>query len=124
MVDSSDPFVPSYPEKLFFLANTFNLDIFLDKLNKLVALKSSIGKKVIYTSKRIKIGLALRECLELLKNYGGRVFTFSTTDMQLPSVSKIIKKKVEDDDYEDRSYLHVENVGRENEKDLYTTKVL
>jgi hypothetical protein len=111
IVDSEDPFVPCSPQHLFFRANNSNLEIFIEKLLK--------GKS---KSKKIKIGLCLKTCVEILKDFGGRIITFCTTDIDIPSNKS--KKKDDNDENEQCNWMYLENVGSQYEKELYSTKVL
>jgi hypothetical protein len=121
IVDAEDPFVPCFPQHLFFRANNSNLEIFIEKLNQIIYNKY-VKLKGKTKSKKIKIGYCLKTCVEILKEFGGRIITFCTTDIDIPSNKN--KKKEENDEYEHNNWMYLENVGSQNEKELYSTKVL
>lgn len=120
VVDAEDPFVPCFPNNLFFKGNQANLENFIDKLNNIIFNKFHVGKQK-NNIKKIKLGNALRTCVEILKEFGGRIFTFCTTDIEIPSKKE--KNKGDNDDFEQNNWMYLENIGTENEKELYSTKV-
>jgi hypothetical protein len=121
IVDSEDPFVPCSPQHLFFRANNSNLEIFIEKLNQIIYNKY-VKLKGKSKSKKIKIGLCLKTCVEILKDFGGRIITFCTTDIDIPSNKS--KKKDDNDENEQCNWMYLENVGSQYEKELYSTNVL
>ena len=115
VVDGNDPFLPISANYLFFKSISSNLDMLFEKIHHLISLKLESPKKNY--QKKIKIGLALNSCIDLLKEFGGRVITFFTTDIEFNLTQPTCNNE------EDNSWLLLENVGTDYEKHLYNSKV-